>query len=144
MATAKPSPVANYERLMAFKGGEDLSGAEYTFGEITATGVKKVSTAGGDAQCIIVKGSKTVGDTVEVLTEYGTRMLIKLGTTSAAIPTGTKIKVDANGAALPATGTDADGTTYHGVVVGDGISGTNAKAGKFVDIIFMPNFDSKS
>jgi len=143
MPAAKPSPVANYERLQALEGGEDLSTSEYTFGALSATGVKKVTTANGAVQCIIVKGGKTAGDTCEVLTEYGQRMPIKIGTTSAAIATGDKVKVDANGAALPSVAGDAAGTHYHGVVVGEGIAGTDAKAGKFVDIIFLPNFDIK-
>jgi len=143
MPAAKPSPVATYERLQALEGGEDLSTSEYTFGALSATGVKKVSTTGNDAHCVIIKGGKTAGETCEVLTEFGQRIPIKLGTTSVAIATGDMIKSDNTGAGLPAGTGDANGTHYHGVVVGEGIAGTSAKAGKYVDIIFMPSFHVK-
>lgn len=140
----KTSPSLNYERLTAFPAGEDLTGDEYTLVKLNATGkIIKVAASGATCLGVLINAGKEDA-TVGVLTEYGQRVILKVGTTSEVIAAGTRLIADSeaatNGAVIPQA-SSANGETdgHHAIVVGSGVSGATAKKGKFVEAIFIPN-----
>ncbi len=143
--TLKKSPSLNYERLQTFVAGEDLSKEAYTFVKIHTDGsVKNVDTAGAMTVGVLINGAVKDKD-CEILTEPGTRVILKLGSAAgnSAIAQGTFLKSDGDGAAVAEATADDATTLFHAVVVGEGLaadtSGTHAHAGKFVEAIFTPN-----
>ncbi len=125
---------------MSFEASEDLTKAKYRFVVIDANGkVKLPDTAGETVHGILIVPGKS-GEVVSVLTHYGTRAVLEIGTTSVAIPAGTRLTGAVDGKAVPQTGTSpTQANTHHAIVLADGLSGTTAKAGKYVSVLFIPN-----
>lgn len=134
----KKSNSVNYRNLMTFEAGEDLSKKKYRFVKLNSDGEVVVCAANETTiGILIIQGKES--EQVSVLTQPGTRAILEMGTTSAAIPAGTRLTVAADGKAIPQGSGKTANTLHHGIVVNDGLSGTSAKAGNYVTVLFTPN-----
>lgn len=134
----KKSNSFNYRNLMTFTAGADLSKAKYRFVKLNADGEVVLCAADDTTIGVLVIHGKE-NQEVSVLTQPGTRVTVELGTTSAAIPAGTRLTTAAGGKAVPQGSGKSANTLHHGIVVNDGIAGAAAKAGKYVTVLFLPN-----
>lgn len=137
MAISK-SPSFNYRNLMTFVAGSDLSDSKYRFVSVT-DGKVYPSLGAGNVHGILVIPAK-IGKTVSVLTQPGTKATLELGTATGAVAAGTKLTTNGGATVKDGRGTAQSGTKLtHAIVLGDGLSGTGSKTGKYVEVLFTPN-----
>ena len=143
MAIQKSSSF-NYRNLMSFTAGADLSKSKYRFvklnndGEVVPELCRYLCGAHENTIGVVIIPGKQ-DEVVSVLTQPGTKCVIEVGATSDQLPPGTRVTTAASGKALPQGSGKTDNNLHHGVILEDGIKNTDAKAGKYVTILFLPN-----